>query len=94
MNPPQRLLWGLFKGYQLFISPILPGSCRYEPTCSAYALEAVTRHGALKGGWLALRRLLRCNPFGGWGYDPVPDPDAPNHGGATRHDEAHCHHSH
>lgn len=94
MNIAQRLLWGLIKGYQLFISPILPGSCRYEPSCSAYAAEAVIRHGALRGGWLALRRLLRCNPFGGWGYDPVPDSDKQTGGEPRRHDGARCPHAH
>lgn len=79
MTLPRRLLWGLVRGYQLFISPILPGTCRYEPTCSAYAAEAISRHGALRGGWLALRRIARCHPFGGWGYDPVPDLEAHNH---------------
>jgi len=79
MTLPRRLLWGLVRGYQLFISPILPGTCRYEPTCSAYAAEAISRHGALRGGWLALRRIARCHPFGGWGFDPVPDLEAPIH---------------
>ncbi|MBQ4567398.1 MAG: membrane protein insertion efficiency factor YidD [Desulfovibrio sp.] len=58
--------------YQRFISPVLPPACRFYPTCSAYAVEAVMRHGILRGGWLALRRLCRCHPWGGWGYDPVP----------------------
>ncbi|MEO5338718.1 MAG: membrane protein insertion efficiency factor YidD [Magnetospirillum sp. WYHS-4] len=66
---------GLIRGYQLLISPVLPGSCRYEPTCSQYGLEAVTRFGAVRGGWLALRRIGRCHPWGGWGYDPVPQKD-------------------
>lgn len=66
---PFRLL---IRGYQLGISPWLPSSCRYLPTCSDYALEAVGRHGPVVGGWLALRRILRCHPFGGSGYDPVP----------------------
>ncbi len=60
--------------YQLLISPVLPHSCRYLPTCSAYALEAIEVHGVLRGGWLALRRLCRCHPWGGSGYDPVPPP--------------------
>ena len=60
------------RGYKRFISPLLPPMCRFEPTCSRYAYEAVDRHGALKGGWLALRRLARCRPGGGQGYDPVP----------------------
>jgi len=58
--------------YQLAISPFTPMSCRYLPTCSEYAREAVLRHGPLRGGWLALRRLARCHPLGGHGYDPVP----------------------
>lgn len=62
----------LIKFYQKFISPYLPNSCRYTPTCSQYAVEALRKHGLLKGGWLAFRRILRCNPWGGSGYDPVP----------------------
>ena len=58
--------------YQLSISPMLPKSCRFEPTCSAYAVEAIRRHGPVKGLWLAVRRILRCHPWGGSGYDPVP----------------------
>ncbi len=60
--------------YRLAISPVLPNACRYQPSCSAYALEAMERHGAAKGFWLALRRVLRCHPWGGHGYDPVPGP--------------------
>lgn len=62
----------LIKGYQVAISPMLRPACRYTPTCSAYAEEAVRRYGAAKGSWLALRRLLRCHPWGGTGHDPVP----------------------
>jgi putative membrane protein insertion efficiency factor len=58
--------------YQLFISPIFPSACRFYPTCSEYGMEAVQRHGILKGSWLTLRRLSRCRPFGPGGYDPVP----------------------
>jgi putative membrane protein insertion efficiency factor len=60
------------RGWQLGPSRILPPSCRFAPSCSAYAIEALSRYGALKGGWLALRRILRCHPWGGHGYDPVP----------------------
>jgi len=69
---PRRLLATLIRGYQRFVSPGLPPSCRFHPSCSQYALEAVTRHGALKGGWLAARRLARCHPFHPGGFDPVP----------------------
>ncbi len=65
-------LRGLIRAYQLLVAPILPPSCRYYPSCSHYALEAVARHGASRGATLALRRLLRCHPWGGSGYDPVP----------------------
>jgi len=62
------------RAYQLVLSPLLPPSCRFLPTCSDYAAEAIARHGAGRGLWLALRRLLRCHPWGGSGYDPVPQP--------------------
>lgn len=65
-------LIGLVRFYQLCISPLTPPSCRFTPTCSQYALEALRKHGLLKGGWLTLRRLARCHPWGGSGYDPVP----------------------
>ncbi len=59
--------------YQKFLSPFLGAQCRYTPTCSQYAVEALQKHGALRGGWLALKRILSCNPWGGHGHDPVPD---------------------
>jgi putative membrane protein insertion efficiency factor len=62
----------LLRGYKKLISPILPNSCRYQPTCSEYMIEAVERYGAAKGVWLGLKRLARCHPGGGAGYDPVP----------------------
>ena len=67
------IILGLIEGYRRFVSPLLPASCRYIPTCSQYALEAVKRFGARRGFLLAMRRLLRCNPFARGGYDPVPD---------------------
>jgi putative membrane protein insertion efficiency factor len=63
----------LIRGYQLLITPILPGTCRYHPTCSQYALDSVDRFGVAHGSWLTLKRLLRCHPWGAHGYDPVPD---------------------
>lgn len=62
----------LIKFYQLLISPLFPSSCRYSPTCSQYSLEALQKYGLFKGGWLGIKRILRCHPWGGSGYDPVP----------------------
>lgn len=62
----------LIRFYQLCISPFTPPSCRFTPTCSTYALQALRKHGLFKGGWLAIRRIARCHPWGGSGYDPVP----------------------
>jgi putative membrane protein insertion efficiency factor len=64
------------RAYQLLVSPLLPPSCRFLPSCSEYAAEAIERHGARRGSGLALRRLARCHPWGGSGYDPVPEPDS------------------
>jgi putative membrane protein insertion efficiency factor len=70
---PRLILMGAIRVYQSTIGPALPrGACRFEPTCSYYAYTAVERYGVFKGTWLALRRLSRCQPFGGSGYDPVP----------------------
>lgn len=68
----QYIIIGLIRFYQTAISPLTPPACRFTPTCSQYALEAIKKYGPLKGGWLALKRILRCNPWGGSGYDPVP----------------------
>ncbi len=68
----RRLLMALIRGYRLAISPWLGRNCRFHPTCSQYTLEAIERHGALKGLWLGLRRVLRCHPFHPGGHDPVP----------------------
>lgn len=78
MNPLQWMLTRLIRGYQLFLSPLksalfgAAAKCRFTPACSQYALEAIQIHGAFKGAWLGLRRLLRCHPWGAWGPDPVP----------------------
>ena len=69
---PRHLLAGMVRGYQLVISPVLPPSCRFMPSCSQYALEAIMRHGAVRGTWLTVRRLVRCHPFHPGGFDPVP----------------------
>lgn len=69
---PGKILIGLIRFYQYVISPYLPPSCRYTPSCSAYGIEAIRKYGALKGGWLTLKRLSSCHPWGGSGYDPVP----------------------
>lgn len=69
---PRMLLIFLVRGYQVALSPLLPSSCRYYPSCSASAIEALERHGALRGGWLAMRRIGRCHPFRPGGYEPVP----------------------
>jgi putative membrane protein insertion efficiency factor len=66
------LMLAVIRFYQCCISPLTPAMCRFTPTCSQYAKEAILKHGPFKGGWLALRRILRCHPFGGSGYDPVP----------------------
>lgn len=73
MSPAAWLLAIPVRAYRLVISPWLGSNCRYHPTCSSYALEALERHGAVKGGWLALRRIARCHPWGGSGIDNVPD---------------------
>lgn len=62
----------LIRFYRLVLSPILPSSCRYTPTCSQYGLQAIRKYGAFKGGWLTIKRIARCNPWGGHGHDPVP----------------------
>ena len=78
MTPAASLLSLPVRAYRLVLSPYVGHGCRYQPTCSAYALDALNRHGALKGGWLAVRRIGRCHPLGGSGYDPVPGAD-PEH---------------
>ncbi|MCM3447389.1 membrane protein insertion efficiency factor YidD [Bacillus velezensis] len=69
----KTIIIAFIRGYQKFISPLTPPSCRFYPTCSQYGIEAVKTHGALKGGWLTLKRILKCHPFHPGGVDPVPD---------------------
>ena len=69
--------------YKRFLSPLLPPMCRFDPTCSIYMMQAIEKHGTLRGVWLGLRRLARCHPFGGFGFDPVPR-DHDGHSGAGK----------
>ena len=73
MSPLAHVLALPVRGYRLVFSPWVGHGCRYHPTCSAYALEALEKHGGIRGGWLTLRRVLRCHPFGGSGIDNVPE---------------------
>ena len=75
-SPVAWLLAWPIRFYRAFLSPLLPPACRYDPSCSAYAMGALAEHGALRGSWLAIRRIGRCHPWGGHGHDPVP-PRAP-----------------
>ena len=81
----RTLLIAFVRAYQLTLSPFVGFNCRYLPTCSAYATEAIETHGALRGGWLTIKRLLRCHPWGGSGYDPVPDAHHCTHHHVTHH---------
>lgn len=72
MSPAAHILALPVRAYRLLLSPWVGHGCRFQPTCSVYALEALAQHGALRGGWLAARRILRCHPWGGHGHDPVP----------------------
>ena len=72
----KKILIILINGYRRLISPLFPPSCRFQPTCSQYAIEAIEKFGALRGSWLAIKRILRCHPFHPGGYDPVPPVDS------------------
>ena len=74
----KQLLILFVRGYQVALSPLLPAACRYHPTCSHYAIEALEKHGALRGSWLAVKRIARCHPFRPGGFDPVPEPRSPD----------------
>jgi len=87
MTPFAHIVAAPVRAYRLIFSPWVGHGCRYQPTCSAYALEALEKHGALKGSWLAMRRIGRCHPLGGTGFDPVPEPrDGADHPHDHRHD--------
>lgn len=90
MSPLAHILALPVRGYRLIASPWVGHGCRFQPTCSAYALGALERHGGVKGGWLAARRICRCHPWGGQGYDPVPgtDPEHEAQQGTHRTDDS------
>ena len=85
----RKIFIGLIRFYQYAISPFLPPHCRYTPTCSSYAVEAIGRFGILRGGWMALRRIGRCHPWHEGGFDPVVDINA-----VTKAPKLNCNHSH
>ncbi|MEY2991900.1 MAG: putative rane protein insertion efficiency factor [Pseudomonadota bacterium] len=91
MKLAAKLLALPVRGYRLIFSPWVGYNCRYQPTCSQYALDAFAEHGAFKGGWLAAKRIARCNPFGGCGYDPVPPSGAAHHSKHTQKEDGHGH---
>jgi len=72
VSPLARLSILMIRGYQVALSPLLPSACRYVPSCSRYTAEAIEKYGALRGGWMGMKRILRCHPFHAGGYDPVP----------------------
>jgi putative membrane protein insertion efficiency factor len=87
LSPLAYLLRALVMVYQWTLAPILGNNCRFEPSCSNYALDALSKHGAIRGGLMATWRILRCNPWGGAGWDPVPDVLATGCGHGHRHDD-------
>jgi uncharacterized protein len=89
----QGIIW-LVRGYQRFISPLFPPSCRFTPTCSQYAVEAIDRFGTIKGGYLATRRIVRCHPFHPGGYDPVPEISGNQDRHVINEEDCQCHHKH
>lgn len=97
MNPITWILRVLIKIYKWFISPVLPGSCRFYPSCSSYTLEAINTHGPFKGSWLGMLRIARCQPWNAGGYDPVPkkhqDTSIHDHTDGTHRSCSHTKHS-
>jgi putative membrane protein insertion efficiency factor len=87
MSLVRYILIGAVRLYQWTLSPVLPASCRYLPSCSHYACEALHRHGVLRGSWLTIRRIARCHPWGGEGYDPVPESLDSQLSGRGKHSE-------
>lgn len=83
--PVSWVLRALIIAYRYILSPVLGANCRYEPSCSAYAQEAIGVHGPVLGSWLAVKRIFSCNPWGGMGYDPVPAARSCNHGHGAAH---------
>ncbi|WP_029011062.1 membrane protein insertion efficiency factor YidD [Azospirillum halopraeferens] len=95
LSPMTHILRALVILYQWTLSPFIGQTCRYLPTCSNYALDALSKHGAIRGSWLTIRRLSRCHPWGGSGYDPVPEPGQPAaRDGRASHDHGTCGGSH
>lgn len=88
----KKIFIGFIRGYQKFISPLFPPSCRYYPTCSNYAVQAIQKHGAIKGGVMGMARILRCHPFIKGGYDPVPDAFSIHRN--REHQHSHSEHEH
>ena len=80
----KHVLLALIRAYPYLVSPWVGGSCRYWPTCSEYAMQALREHGAFRGTWLTVKRIARCHPWGGSGYDPVPDKDAEDDNGPSK----------
>ncbi len=81
----RRIFIGCIKGYRYVISPLMANHCRFHPSCSSYAIQALETHGAIKGSYLTIRRLLRCQPFHPGGFDPVPEKTTDNNDGHTAH---------
>ena len=93
-NPAVAIVRVLVRGYQIAVSPVLPKSCRFYPTCSSYTLDAVERFGVVRGGWLALKRIARCHPWTDSDYDPVPETWGAKKPSPPHSHNSGCNHSH